>query len=287
MTNGHSAAYDPEKTRRCERALVTLIGDIGPWSQRVVLVGGLAPRYIVGKLPLGAATHVGTADVDLVIRLAVEDAPETYATLSNNLIRSGFTGGHHSFQWNREVDGITVRVEFLCDTEQVEAGRIYRPRGGAGSGFGAVNVPGTGLVTRDFFKVDVEAERLDNGGLSKVTLRVAGLLTYVVLKILAFQDRHHNKDAYDLVYTLVNYPGGGPPAAASVAANSPVRFERQVIDALELLRERFASTEHDGPQAYANFLAEPGDALRSAQLRNTAVEAVRQFLIKESDRVEA
>ena len=245
----------------------------------MVLVGGLAPRYIIGKLPFGAASHVGTADVDLVIRLAVEDATEVYATLSRNLRRSGFAVGQPSYQWSREVDETTVNVEFLCDTDEVEAGRIYRPGQGTGSGFAACNIPGAQLAIRDFIEVEVEAERLDNGGLSKVVLRVAGVLAYVVLKILAFQDRHGNKDAYDLIYTLVNYPGGGPPAAARAAATSPVQHEPQVASALQLLRERFASIDHDGPRAYAQFLANQGDDLSSAQLRNAAVEAVRQFLV--------
>ncbi|MGV0802613.1 hypothetical protein ABQF26_36910, partial [Mycolicibacterium elephantis] len=73
MSRQHQSDYDEETTARCERALVTLLGDIGPWSGRVYLAGGLAPRYIVGSLPEGARPHVGTTDVDLVIGLAVED----------------------------------------------------------------------------------------------------------------------------------------------------------------------------------------------------------------------
>ena len=278
MTGRYREDYNQQVTRRCERALVSLIGNIGPWNERVVLVGGLAPRYIIGTLPLGAAIHVGTADVDLVIRLAVEDAAETYTTLRRNLIRSGFASGQHSYQWDCEVDGMTVTVEFLCDTNQVGAGQLHRPKQGTGSGFGALNVPGAQLATRDFIEVELEAERLDDGGLSRVSVRVAGLLAYVVLKILAFQDRHNNKDAYDLVYTLVNYPGGGPLAAAHAAANSPVRNEPQVLDALRLLGERFARVDHDGPNAYANFLARPDDTDGKARLRNTAVIAVSQVL---------
>ena len=270
--------YDQQVTRLCERVLITLIGNIGPWSQRIVLVGGLAPRYIVGKLPAGAAAHVGTADVDLVIRLIVEDAPETYNTLQNNLMKSGLGLGEHSYQWECEVDGTKVRVEFLCHTDQVGAGRIYKPRQGTGSKFGAINIPGARLATQDFIEVEVQAERLDDGGVSQVMLRVAGLLPYVVLKILAFQDRHNNKDAYDLIYTLVNYPGGGPKAAAGAGATSPVREEPQVLEALELMRERFAGIDHDGPKAFARFQADPADVGSNAQLRNVAVEAVRQFL---------
>ena len=54
MSKRHDTDYDQVTTARCERALVTLLGDIGPWSERVYLVGGLAPRYIVGSLPRGS-----------------------------------------------------------------------------------------------------------------------------------------------------------------------------------------------------------------------------------------
>jgi len=82
----HRSDYDEETTARCERALVTLLGDLGPWRERIYLAGGLAPRYLVGELPEGTRGHVGTTDVDLVIGLALGDeTPETYRTLQNNL----------------------------------------------------------------------------------------------------------------------------------------------------------------------------------------------------------
>ena len=107
--------YDEETTSRCERALITLIGDLGPWGSRIYLAGGLAPRYLVGSLPEDSRAHVGTTDVDLVIRLALGDAtPETYKTLQENLKKSGFDQSEPSFQWTREVDGVKVKIEFLA-----------------------------------------------------------------------------------------------------------------------------------------------------------------------------
>ena len=81
MERGHQDDYDAAQTQLSERALITLIGDLGPWRERIVLVGGLAPRYIVGSLPIGASPHAGTTDVDVVIGLVVEESFETYATL--------------------------------------------------------------------------------------------------------------------------------------------------------------------------------------------------------------
>lgn len=83
MSRSHFSDYDQVTTERCERALLTLLGDIGPWRERIYLAGGLAPRYLTGVLPEGAPGHVGTTDVDVIIGLAVADeAPETYRTLT-------------------------------------------------------------------------------------------------------------------------------------------------------------------------------------------------------------
>ena len=277
MSKRHHSDYDEFTTARCERALVTLLGDIGPWSERVYLAGGLAPRYIVGSLPEGARPHVGTTDVDLVIGLAVGDeSPEAYRTLENNLKKADFKA-ESSFRWLKNVEGVTVIVEFLCETDQVEPGKIFKPREGTGSGLGAFNVRGAQLVTRDYMERVIEAERLDDGGLSTVTVRVADILSYTVLKILAFQDRHENKDSYDLIYCLLNF-GEGPEDAGRAAAQSAIRGEPQVRDALQLLAERFESADHDGPHAYGMFLADDGDDQEAARLRQEALAVVREFL---------
>lgn len=274
----HHTGYDRYVTDRCERVLLTLLGDVGPWSERIYLAGGLAPRYLVGQLPDGARAHVGTTDVDLIIGLALGDeVPETYRTLHNNLNNAGFEQMEPSFRWSRTVDGARVHVEFLCETDQVAPGLIFRPREGTGSSVGAFNVRGAQLATRDYIERTIEAERLDDGGSSAVTVRVAGLLTYTVLKILAFQDRHENKDAYDLVFVIANYPGG-PIAAGRASAASPVAGHSQVAEAIALLAARFADAGHDGPRAYASFLTDPDDYDAKARLCNEAVAAIGLYV---------
>jgi hypothetical protein len=93
----------------------------------------------------------------------------------------------------------TQEVPPAGETDEVEPGRIFRPRGEyTGSKLGAFNVRGANLVRNDFIERDIEGERLDGGGNSRVTVRVANVLSYTILKTFAFQDRHENKDAYAL-----------------------------------------------------------------------------------------
>lgn len=274
-----AADYDEQGTELCERALVTLIGDAGFWGRSLYLVGGLVPRYLVGTVAPPVPAHVGSRDVDLAVAFAVDGFDATgYETLERNLRDGGFTQapgeGDPEFRWRRTVEGRDLVLEFLCDTDEVPEGRNFKPRSGAGSRFQALNVAGVRLLPADHRLVGVEAERLDGGGLSAVEIRVAGLAPFLTLKIRAFTDRHHDKDAYDLIFTLLNY-ADGPDAAGKEIAASPVIGDALVVDALGRVRERFAEPAHDGPVAYGRFLGSGLGEDAIARLRNEAVEAVR------------
>jgi hypothetical protein len=271
--------YTREATERCERVLVTLLGDVGPWREKIYLVGGLAPRYLIGQIPEGAAEHVGTTDVDLVVGVSViEDDVEAYKTLETNLKNADFVQDQPSFRWKREVDEITVVVEFLCETDEVAEGKIFKPKQGLGSNLSAFNVAGADLAARDFIEIEVEADRLDGGGRSRVSFRVANLLPYTVLKINAFQDRHENKDAYDLIFCLRNYRDD-PEQTGRELATSEIARDDQVEAALRLFEERFSEPGNDGPSGYAAFLSpdDEDDEVRE-QFRLEAVAVARAFL---------
>ena len=269
--------YSNAITELCERALVTVIGHAGFWAPNLYLVGGLVPRYLVGSNP-GPGGHVGSRDVDLAVVLAIDPgAAESYETLYLNLTESGFEQApledDPDFRWRRTVDGNSIVLEFLGESRDVEPGRSFRPKSHAGSRFQAFNVPGVHLLPLDHKLVEIEAERLD-GGRAKVKVRVAGLTTFVTLKIRAHRDRSSAKDAYDLVYVLLNHPAG-PAGAGSEIAGSAVADDAFVLESLDLLRERFSDPANGGPFDYAGFLAPPGDPEARARLAFEAVEAVR------------
>lgn len=86
------AEYTPQAVEACEKALRTLLTRIGPWGTQLVLIGGMAPRYLVGCMPAALPPHVGTTDLDVVVGVALEtNEEEAYRTLQKNLIECGFT----------------------------------------------------------------------------------------------------------------------------------------------------------------------------------------------------
>jgi hypothetical protein len=277
--------YDDYTTGLCERATLTLLKCAGPWWERVYLAGGLVPRYLITELPDLARPHVGTTDVDLVVGVAVlDEGPEPYETLVTNMRKAGFdmyadeAGRQQSFRWCIEIDGHTVLVEFM--TEQGGApGTIARPRQNTGAKLGAFEARGASLVAMDYVEREIRG-KLPDGGESFGKLRVANLVPFLTLKSLALDERGlvKPKDAYDIVFTVGNWPGG-PAGAAVAAAASPVMGREVVRDALGRLDAHFEHAGMDGPGHYSTFLfneAVDGDE-EAERLRLEALAVVRGF----------
>ncbi len=90
-------------------------------------------------------------------------------------------------RWARDVEGVSVVVEFLCETDLVEAGQhLPGPKQEfTGSRFSAFNVREARLAREEISSnVRLRANELDGGGHSKVIVRVANVLPYTVLKFL-------------------------------------------------------------------------------------------------------
>jgi len=280
--------YTPEAVAACEKALRTLLAKIGPWGTRIVLVGGLVPRYLVRAVPEGVNPHVGTTDLDVVIGVALTaDDEETYRTLQANLAEARFhpakneRGEDVSFRWQRDdVDGIIVTVEFFCPVGEGEPGHLRkRPVEAAGAKISAIRLAGAELAGGDFVTVPLPGEVLDQGGRREdVTVRVANILPFVALKSLALAEREKDKDAYDLVWTLSAFDGG-PTGAAIAARASPVRDQPLIASAIRRLGEHFGTVESVGPARYARFfLGVTRDIDGRDRLRRDAHAAVHLFL---------
>lgn len=278
--------YDDATSRLCERAALTLLKCAGPWWQRIFLAGGLVPRYLIAELRDLARPHVGTIDVDLVVGVAVvEEGPEPYDTLVANMRRAGFEvftnkeGRQQSFRWCIRIDGTAVLIEFM--TEQGGTpGSIARPRHNTGAKLGAFETRGASLAAEDFVEREIRG-RLPSGSESFGTVRVANLVPFLTLKSLALHERGavKHKDAYDIVFTLGNWPGG-PAGAATESARSPVLGRVVVQDALGKLRDHFEHPGMDGPAYYSTFLFDEAsdDDDERERLKLEAVAVVSEYL---------
>jgi len=282
------AEYTPEAVAACEKALRTILIKIGPWGAQLVLIGGMAPKYLVGKTPEEIPPHIGTTDLDVVVGVALETEDEAaYRSLQRNLVEAGFspafdldTDKELTFRWERQVDGVKVALEFFCPVGDGEPGKLRRnPGEGVGSRISAVRTRGAELAAEDYVTVNLSGDTLDKGGIREaVPIKIANILPFLVLKSLALKERDKDKDAYDIVWILNAYRRG-PESFAMAARRSAVANRPEVSEAVEALRTLFKSPDHAGAAKYARFQAEnSSDAEEESRLRRFANGTVSQFL---------
>jgi hypothetical protein len=278
--------YTPEALRACEKALRTIVSRVGAWGPRLILFGGLAPRYIADSPPAELEEHTGTTDLDVVVGVEIEIADDgLYTKLQQELRNAGFGESHEgSYAWERRVDGVRVVLEFFCPVEPGgKSGSLKRnPGGEAGSRVSAIQLRGAEIAGADCTTRLLSGDVLDHGGHRDVEIQVVNILPFLVLKAFALQSRDKEKDAYDVVWTLNAFGEQGPVSAAEASAGSPIADRDEVREAIEILDERFNRPEAQGPSNYARFFlgGDGGVADERERLRRFAMGTVRTFLAR-------
>lgn len=267
-----AAGYSAHQTELAERVLLEVWSRFGEYREHLVLVGGLAPRYIVdqARAKMIGAPHCGTMDVDLGISIAVADL-KVYRSIHARLLEMGFKPGkndqgrdqRHSFV--KEINEVPVSVDFLTSTYDGPLNSRMREIEGTLS---AIQVEGLGLAFREPLLCRIEGDLL-SGGITQETVRVCRPIPFVVLKALAFDKRREKKDAYDLVYVLRHATAGPRELAGQTTAEE--RSQTSFAHAIETMRSHFQSPGHNGPFSYESFTDRSGDA-------TVAFAAVQDFL---------
>lgn len=283
--------YSEQATRDCERVLVTLLRNLGPYRKSLVLIGGLTPRYLVAERPPVVPQHAGTTDLDVVVDLVVLEDVDAYRTLEENLKKIGFERGENdrgikvNWRWKIKMeDGTSVILELLADNPE-QAGPKPQPLPNEGQ-LSALNVPHSSIVFDLFDTVDVTAQLLGDNGEATETIRHADIVSFTCLKAIAYNDRHERKDAHDLVYCLENVPQTNEEIAAKFREALTGKHHDVIASSLELLRKRFVTDQNtegylkDGPVSVAKFELGESDEDREARAvrQREAAEVIETLL---------
>jgi hypothetical protein len=242
----------------------------------LVVLGGLVPELLAradGLIP----AHLGTTDVDVLLITHV-DPDADLGCVERALERMGFTpdAGADGWRWRGPVDGVAVKLEFLCDLPDQREHEVIRPNGC--TRLTAVNLRGTGYVALDFAWQELSGELAD-GALVSVRVRFAGLAGYLLSKCVTARSRAATKDYYDLAYVLLHSRAGGPEQAAQQLLENKLASELASLrSTLIEIRERYSSTADIGPRGYAEQALEVNPEADASELRADAVDAVQRFI---------
>ena len=245
--------YNPSQLRHVRQTCLHVASKLGDFLDEMVVVGGLVPHLLVdpSSAPSWNVGHAGTIDLDLGVDLALLNA-QRYRELSARLRDAGFKpdanarGNQTPQRWS-SGQSRPVTVDFLIPPPG-DADAITRIMH-IDSDLAAIVTPGLELAFADRTWIDL-ADRLPTGAFVSRSVPVCGAGAFTVLKALAFGNRTHGKDAYDLFYVWNGL--GIEVVAERLAGLSP---NSSVEKALNIIRNDFFDLDGPGPVGVADFLS--------------------------------
>ena len=249
--------YPELAVKAAESVLLELVHILGEYLDSIVVIGGMVPRYLITE---PEEPHVGTTDVDLALDHRRFDEPG-YQTLHDDTdsarlsSRSGISHLFIDATVVRDGNSVSVQVDLLSGEyggtgkdHRTQAVQDVRPR----------KARGADLAFNEPVRVTITGE-LPDGAKDTVTIPVAGIVPFIVMKAMAMRDRLKQKDPYDVYYCLRYFPGGIEKIVGHVKL---LKGNKLVQEALEILKEKFDSPEHVSPSHIAEFLelSDPDEA---------------------------
>ena len=265
--------YSADAVEAARQVMLEVARVLGEYTESIVIVGGWVPELLLAAT---GAKHIGSNDVDLALnpRTLTEAG---YRTIHEHLIRRGYTQHlDQPFVFLRTVSlnghDIMVHVDLLS----AEYGGTMKkhphqrvqdvmPR----------KIRGCDLAFDNPQEVKLEGT-LPGGGKDSVTVHVAGIVPFIVMKGMALADRVKEKDAWDILFCITHFPGG---LDALADAFRPHLGNKLVQEGLAKVGEKFASPEHVGPKWVADFDELTDDEARAIRQRD-AYERVNTLLVK-------
>ena len=246
----HASDYDDRTTAAVKSVLVEIGQILGSFLGKFAVIGGAVPWLLLEEAEM---PHVGTADVDLCLDAKTLGDGE-YARLVESLQTHGYQQRENlrRFQLVRTVDAddggpnIDVVVDFLMPREA----EITKNSTPLVSNFAVQRADGADLALRFSEVIHIEADMPD-GGRNRVRIVVASIPALLAMKGYALVNRLKHKDAYDIYYSIRNFPGG---LEALVEATSPLLGIPTAMDGYIRISEKFRHVDDFGPTSVRRFV---------------------------------
>lgn len=251
MREPQSAAdYDDRTTRTVKSVLIEIGQILASFNGKFAIVGGMVPWLLLSEADM---PHIGTGDVDLVLDPS-ELRDGEYVRLVEALQENGYQQRDNlrRFQLVRTVaarDGgadIDVVVDFLMPRDA----EITRNRPPLISQFAVQRAHGTDLALKFYQMVAIDGDMPD-GGRNRVRVAVASIPALLAMKGYAIHGRLKRKDAYDIYYSVRNFPGG---VDALVRATQPLLDVPSAREGYSLIAGKFRDAEDFGPTSVRQFV---------------------------------
>jgi hypothetical protein len=267
--------YDDRGARAAHAVLVELGQVLGAHRDAIVVIGGAVPSLL-----MKGRGHIGTLDIDLDLDPR-KLAGHGYADLVEKLLAAGYEhglAGMKPFQIRRTVDlkdgGSPVAV--IVDLLMPKGAKTQKHRPPLIQGLRVQEADGGDVALRHNIKLLIEGAMPD-GRLNRVEMLVASIPALLVMKGYAIVQRDKKKDAYDIYFSVRNFPGGPGKLADEC---KPLLDDPVAQEGLANIAAKFDRVDGFGPVTVRMFLegtAMP-EGMTPAQVQEDAFRQVRAML---------
>lgn len=263
--------YPKDAVEACLSVMVELMTLLGEFRNNIVLVGGWVPYFLV---PEKKQEHTGSLDIDIALDFK-KISEHSYKTILHLLQERRYVMGEQPFIFYRSVTiatGIPVKVEIdLLAGEYGGTGTTHRTQ--KVQEVKARKARGCDLAFESTFTVKLCA-RMPDGARNEVAIRISGVVPFFVMKGMALWERYKEKHAYDVYFTILNYPGGTPEL---VKIFKPFLSNKLVQEGLGKIKAKFIEIDAPGPMWVVNF-EEIDDEEERERVRRDVFERVNILL---------
>jgi len=240
--------YGKKEVNICLSVIVEIMTILGSYRDNIVLIGGWVPYFILDKK---GKDHIGSIDIDLALDFK-KISDESYRSILELLRKRGYTQGSQPFIFNRNIkteDGSTYSIEVdLLSGEYGGASKSHRTQ--RIQDINARKARGCDLAFEHNITLSVKSIMPD-GVENEVNIKVASIVPFIVMKGMALWQRMKEKDAYDIYFTILHYPGG---INAIVEVFKSVNNNKLVKEGLGKILAKFSSINSVGPTWLVKFL---------------------------------
>ena len=238
--------YSEEAVEAARSVMIELIHLLGEYRDKIVLIGGWVPDLL---FPGADPPHIGSLDIDLALdHRQIDDSG--YTTICRLLESRGYVQGEQPYKYFRSVETggeeIEVEIDLLAgEYEGTGKGRRHQQV----QDIKARKARGCDLAFDMSLEIEISGT-LPEGGKDKVSVRIASVVPFLVMKGMALNDRIKEKDAWDIYHCLRSFPGGRDALVAEFQPHMPNKLVRE---GLEKISSKFESVEDVGPKWTADF----------------------------------
>lgn len=245
-----------DRTSAAVRSVLVEIGQtLGDYRGKFAVIGGAVPWLLLEESDM---QHVGTADIDLSLNAEELAEDEQYAGLVESLRAQGYESRAElkNFRMVRTVqpkdDGppIDIIIDFLRPYDAV----IEKNKPPITPDFATQRAYGADLAAHFYKMVAIEGDMPD-GGRNTVQIAVASIPALLAMKGYAIDRRHKQKDAYDIYYSVRNFPGGIEALAADCR---PLLEHPSGAEGFALAAGKFKNADDFGPTCVRRFVEGSG-----------------------------